>query len=185
MPSFNPKIYQLELWSCPWNSTQLFKQEFPLKACITGLYLHLHCQWQCPLGAFPEGQAKLLSKGHILTADGDALCSTEAVCIRVWWVCMPRQYPAESCIILLWLCCWKHQIEIVEEPNRMVGWSWYTFHTLKHGEKVRRVSWGLRTCWGSVKGRTEQKDSDLVHRNSEKSLLDQRTSWAPSQEENW
>lgn len=103
----------------------------------------------------------------------------------VWWVCMLRQYPAESSIILLWLCPWKHQIEIPEEPKRMVGCSWNTFHTLKYGVKVRRVSWGLWTCWGTVKDRTEQRDSDLVQRNFEKSLLDQSTSWAPSQRENW
>lgn len=116
------------------------------------------------------------------SSDGDAL---QLSACWVWWVCMLGQYPVGSCITLLWLCCWKHQIEIVEEPSRMVGWSWYWFHTLKYGVKVKRVSWGLWTCWGSVKGRTEQTDSDNVQRNFEKSLLDQNTSWASSQRENW
>lgn len=68
------------------------------------------------------------------------------------------------------------KLRLLESPT---GWSWYTSHTLKYGVKVRRVSWGLWTCWG----RAGQGDSDLVQRNSEKSLLHQSTSWAPSQRE--
>lgn len=58
-------------------------------------------------------------------------------------------------------------------------------HLLRYGVKVRRDSWGLRTCWGSVKGSAEQGYSDLVQSDSAKSLLDQSSSWAMSQSKNW
>lgn len=163
MPAFNPSIYQLELWSCLWKSAQFLSRSFHWKHVLLDCDLIYTASDNVP---WEHSQAGFLSKGHLLTADGD--CSLQHTsCVHPSMVSMPRQYPDESCIVLLWLCCWKHQIEIAEEPNRMVGWSWQTFHTLKYGLKVRRVSWGLWICWGSVKGRTERRDSYLAQRNFE------------------
>lgn len=83
---------------------------------------------------------------------------------RVSWVTFSLQMETllESHVVTSWtvkdisFCCdfslestWNNTVNATE-PNRVVG-CWWTLHTLRCGVKVRRLRWGLPSCWSRAR----------------------------------